>query len=201
LKGFDLRGKTLGVVGAGNIGMHVIKIARGFGMKVLVYDVSRNDFLQEVLEYSYVSLDELLKKSDIVTLHVPYCKETHHLINMKTVRMMKKGALLINTSRGGVVDTDALLYALEHKILSGIGLDVIEGEELIKEEKQLLYEKQTAETLALLAEDHKLLSKDNVLYTPHIAFYSEEALQRILDVTAENILCFIAKKPQNIVPF
>jgi D-lactate dehydrogenase len=197
LKGFDLKGKTLGVVGAGHIGLHVIRIAKGFGMEVLAYDVKKNKFLAEVLDFKYVPLQELLRKSDIITLHVPYNKFTRHLINRKTIKLIKKGALLINTSRGGVVDTEALIEALDKKILSGAGLDVLEGEELIKEEKQLLYEQEKLESLSELVKDHIILSKDNVVFTPHIAFYSQEALERILETTVGNIKAFLEGNPQN----
>lgn len=199
LIGFDLKGKTLGVVGAGHIGLHVIRMAKGFGMNVLAYDVHENTFLKEVLDFEYCSLDHLLKHSDIISIHAPYNPHTHHLINMKNVKKIKKGALLINTARGGIVETDALLYALDHKILSGAGLDVMEGEELIKEEKQLLYDKQKLEDLGKLAKDHILLSKDNVVFTPHIAFYSQEALERILETSVENIVMFVGGKGQNVV--
>lgn len=199
LKGFDLKGKTLGVVGAGHIGLHVIKIAKGFGMNVLAYEINQNKFLAEVLEFEYVPLEELLKKSDIITLHVPYNKFTHHLINENTIKTIKRGAILINTSRGGIVDTEALIEALDKKIISGAGLDVLEGEELIKEEKQLLYDKNKLETLGSLVKDHILLSKDNVVFTPHISFYSQEALERILETTVQNILSFASGSPKNTV--
>jgi len=199
LKGSDLKGKTLGVIGAGHIGLHVIRIAKSFGMEVLTYDINQNEFLAEVLGFKYVSFKELLNKSDIITLHVPYNKHTHHLINKDTINMIKKGAILINTSRGGVVSTEALIEALDKKILSGVGLDVLEGEELVKEEKQLLYDKKNINTLVNLVKDHILLRRDNVVFTPHIAFYSQEALERILDTTVQNIHAFLAKNPQNVV--
>jgi len=199
LKGFDIAGKTLGVVGAGHIGFHVIRTAKGFGMNVLAYDANQDKFLAEVLGFKYVSLEELLKNSDIISLHVPYNKKTHHLINKKTIKLIKKGAILINTARGGVVDTEALIGALDKKILSGAGLDVLEGEEFIKEEKQLLHEQSKADVLGSIIRGHILLSKDNVVFTPHIAFYSQEALERILDTTIENINNFLLNKPQNII--
>ena len=199
LKGFDLKGKTIGVIGAGRIGLHVIKIAKGFGMEVLAYDINQNKFLAEVLDFEYVCLDELLRKSDIISLHVPATPETHHLINKENIKKIKKGAILINTARGSVVDTEALIEALDKGILAGAGLDVLEGEELIKEEKQLLYDKKKLETLKELVKDHILLAKDNVVYTPHIAFYSQEALERILATTTRNILSFIEGAPENVV--
>ena len=198
LKGFDLKDKTLGVIGAGRIGLHVIRIAKGFGMNVLAYDVNQNDLLSEVLGFEYVSLEELLSKSDVITLHVPYNNFTHHLINKDRVKLMKKGAILINTARGAVVDTEALIEALNKGILAGAGLDVLEGEELIKEEKQLLYDQKKLEVLSNLVKGHILLSKENVVFTPHIAFYSQEALERILEITVQNILAFSSGNPKNV---
>lgn len=189
LEGFDLEKKTIGVVGAGRIGLHVIRIAKGFGMNVLAYDPHQDRFLAEVLGFDYAAtVEELLKKSDIITLHVPLNKYTKHLINKENIKLIKKGALLINTSRGGIVDTEALIEALDKGILAGAGIDVLEGEEYIKEEKQLLYAPEKVEVLGKLVQDNILLAKDNVVYTPHIAFYSREALERILERTAQNIL-------------
>lgn len=199
LKGFDLRGKTLGVIGAGHIGLHLIKMGRGFDMKVLAYDNNKNDFQAEVLGFRYVSLAELLKNSDIISLHVPDNQATHHLINKNNIKLIKRGAILINTARGGVVETEALIEALDKKILAGAGLDVLEGENLVMEEKQLAFDKKTAEELLALAKDHILFSRDNVIFTPHIAFYSEEAIRRIMEVTGDNINSFIAGQPKNIV--
>lgn len=199
LKGFDLHGKTIGVVGAGKIGLHLIKMARGFDMNVLAYDVNQDQFLADVLGFKYVSLENLLAQSDIISLHVPDNKFTHHLINRKNIGLIKKGALLINTARGGVVETEALLEALDKKILAGAGLDVVEGENLIMEEKQIAYDKETADEMLSLVKNHILLSKENVIFTPHIAFYSQEALERIMEVSAENVLAFAHGQPKNIV--
>ena len=199
LEGFDLKGKTLGVVGAGHIGLHIVRMAKGFGMKVLVYDIHQEKFLAEVLGFNYASLKEVLRNSNIITLHLPHNKSTHHLINKDTIKLIKKGAILINTSRGGIVDTGALIEALDQKILSGAGLDVLEGEELIKEEKQLLYDPKKLQALGNLVKDHILLRKDNVVFTRHIAFYSKEALERILETTTQNIINFLSGKPQNVV--
>lgn len=199
LIGFDLRGKTIGIIGGGKIGMHVAKIAKGFGMNVLVYDSHGNKFLEEVIGFKYVSLSQLLRESHIVSLHVPYNQSTHHLINRETISMMKKGAILINTSRGGVVDTDALLEALETKKLGGAGLDVIEGEELIKEEHQLLHNNSNPEKLRAIYRDHKIFQLENVVFTPHNAFNSREALMRILDTTVENLTNYLDNKDFNRV--
>ncbi|TXH07916.1 MAG: hydroxyacid dehydrogenase [Candidatus Moraniibacteriota bacterium] len=199
LKGFDLKGKTIGVIGAGKIGLHVIRIARGFGMHVLAYDAFQNGFLSDVLDFDYVPLDRLLAESDIISLHTPYNEKTHHLINEHSIAKIKRGSLLVNTARGELVDNDALIQALDQGILAGAGLDVIEGEQLIKEEKELLSGTKVSSDLSELVNDHNLLRRDNVVYTPHIAFYSEEALHRILRTTIENITCFTEGACQNTV--
>lgn len=199
LQGFDVKGRTIGIIGGGHIGLHVIKIAKGFGMNVLVCDVRKNVFLSEVLDFSYVPLNVLLRRSDIVSLHVPYAALTHHLMNRDTFRMMRRGALLINTARGGLVDTDALVWALDQGIVGGAGLDVLEGEELVKEERQLLSKDFSKEKLATVLKNHILLHRENVVITPHIAFDSREALQRILETTVSNIASWLSGAPINLV--
>ncbi len=199
LIGFDLKDKTLGVIGTGHIGLHVIRIAKGFGMHVIAYDVHHDTFLSEILHFRYAPLDDVLAQSDIVTLHVPYNEHTHHLINRQNIRHMKRGSLLINTARGGVIENEALIEALDSHILSGAGLDVLEGEEHAKEEKQCLHENCGPAQARQIKENHDLLSRDNVVFTPHIGFYSEEALQRILDTTLENIAKFTLGNLQNLV--
>ncbi len=203
LMGFDLKGKTIGVVGTGHIGLHLIRMATGFGMKVMAFDVKEQKFLSEVMGFEYVSLEDLLKQSDIISLNVPYLPSTKHLINDKTIRLIKKGAILINTARGGLINTDALVKALDEGILSGAGLDVLEEEEFLLEEKRLL--QGTPETeghwqkLQTTLKNHVLLHRENVIYTPHMAFYSREAVQRILDTTVDNIRSFVNGKASNSV--
>ena len=199
LQGFDLKGKTLGVVGAGRIGLHVIKMAKGFGMDVLVYDTRKDPFMSEVLDFRYVPLDDLLRHADIVSLHVPYTPQTHHVMNRPAFRLMKRGALFINTARGGLVDTHALVWALDEGIVGGAGLDVLEGEELVKEERQLLEKDFSKERLITALKNHILLHRENVVITPHIAFDSREALQRILGTTVSNIAGFLRGAPANLV--
>jgi D-lactate dehydrogenase len=199
LQGFDLKGKTLGVVGAGHIGLHVIRMAKGFDMNVVAFDTVRDPFMAEVLGFTYVDFDELLGRSDIITLHAPYNRATHHLIDREALEKVKRGALLINTARGGLVDTDALVWALDKGILSGAGLDVLEGEDLISEEAEILSTGYSAETLAQLVRSNILVRRENVIITPHIGFYSREAVARIVDTTIKNIAGFIDGRPQNIV--
>jgi len=200
LEGFDLKGKTIGVVGVGRIGRKVIQIAKGFEMKVLACDHHKDRKFAKEHGFRYASFNEVIKNSDIVTLHVPYCKENYHLINDKTLKRFKKNSILINTSRGAVVDTRALMNALNKKHLLAAGLDVIEGEELIKEEKELLHHKKlNVEKMKKIALDHKILYDERVVFTPHIAFYSKEAMERIISSTIENIHAFIKNKRINII--
>ncbi len=190
LQGFDLKGKTLGVIGAGSIGMHVIKIAKGFGMKVIASDARANHILTELLDFKYVGLEELLSNSDIISLHCPYNAHTHHLINMSNIDKVKKGTLFINTARNGIIEPKALYYAIENRIFGGAGLDVFEGEELLKEENQMLTKNVAVEHLEALLKRNILLRNENVIMTPHMAFDSVEAVERIMDTTVENIKSF-----------
>lgn len=199
LQGFDLKDKTIGIVGTGHIGIHAIRIAKGFGMNVIAYDLFKNNFMAETLGFKYVSFDDLLAQSDIISLHAPYRKETHHMINKENVKKIKPGALLINTARGGLVDTEALALALDQKILAGAGLDVLEGEELIKEERQILSTEYSVGRLKTLLQNHILLNRENVVITPHIAFNSREAFLRILETTVNNINAFLSGKMENII--
>ena len=187
LVGFDLKDKTIGVVGGGHIGMHVANMAKGFGMKVIVYDINHNGFMSELIGFKYKDLDTLLKSSDIITLHTPYNEHTHHLINMDNIKKIKRGAVFINTARGGIIDTDALLYALEKKIISNAGLDVIEGEDILLKNSEGEHDIKDGEVLKIIERNQKILRMENVIFTPHNAFNSVEALHRILDQTIENI--------------
>ena len=195
LIGFDLNGKTLGVVGAGKIGLHVIRIAKGFGMKVIVYSRSKDEFLSDLLSFKYVEFDELLASSDIITMHVPLTESTRHLINKDNIEKIKRGAILINTARGGIVCNDALTMALDRKILVGAGLDAMESEELVQQE----IDPASAEKFSGLGKGLGLVYRDDVVFTPHIGYYSVEALQRILETTILNIHAFADGKVLNRV--
>lgn len=199
LSGFDLKGKTLGVVGAGAIGLRVIRIGVAMGMKVLAYDVKPQQLLADVMQFEYTSLDDLLTRSDVVSLHVPLLPATRHMIDREALSKMKDGALLINTARGELVDTDALLEALSNGHLGGAGLDVIEGEERIGDEAQMAGSDLPREDLAVAVQRYALLNRDDVVLTPHMAFYSQEALHRLMEVTCDNIHAFLKGEPQNTV--
>lgn len=192
LRGFDLKGKTIGIVGLGSIGQHVAKIAKGFEMKVIAYDPAKSLDFARSLGVELTSFQDLLTRSDIISLHAPYNQSTHHIINQQNIHLIKKGAYLINTARGGLVETQALVKALDQGLLAGAGLDVLEEELAIKEEKELLCQtSKNPETLNTLLQNHILIQDPRVIITPHNAFNSKEALQRILDTTAENIKNYI----------
>jgi len=201
LRGFDLIGKTLGVVGCGHIGVHAIKMAKGFGMNVIVSDVHQNDSLCAELDFKYVSFDELLSSSDIISLHVPYNEHTHHLINSENINKIKKGAYLINTARGAIVDTKALIEGLKSGIFAGAGLDVLEEEGIMMgDETELLFDKHpNEEGLKTVLANHYLIDHPRVLVMPHNAYNTDEALHRIVDTTIENIKNFQAGNPTNII--
>jgi D-lactate dehydrogenase len=200
LMGFDLFGKTLGLIGFGNIGKHVSQIAKGFGMKCIVF--TDNPHLEDAPTYGieFLSFSELLGRADIVSLHVPLTPETTHIIRAETIAQMKSGSVLLNTARGGLIDTAGLVDALTSGKIKAAGIDVIEEECSIKEERQLLTKRFLQECdLQTQLLNHVLLTKENVLITPHNAFNSQESLHTILSVTIEDIQAFISGKPINTV--
>ncbi len=200
LRGVDLKGKTLGVIGTGRIGRQAIKIAKGFGMKVVAFDPFPDRSAARKFLFQYVPLTKLLKVSDIITIHAPYNKNTHHLINRTNIKTVKKGAYLINTARGAIVDTAALIMALKSKILSGAGLDVLEEEGDIKDEAHFFKNPHPqAAALKTILYDHLLMRMPNVLITPHNAFNTQEALERIMATTLENIKAFLKGRPINLI--
>lgn len=199
LTGFDLKGKTLGVVGVGKIGQWMVRYGRAFGMKVLGVTNSPHPELEKKLGYKSVPLELCLEQADIVTLHVPYGQETHHLINRQNIKRMRKGSLLINTSRGPVVETEAILWALEQGILGGAGLDVLEEEEILDDPNALFSQYVSRDDLSELVTAHLLREKPNIIITPHNAFNTKEAIERIIKTTFENIKSFLAKNTKNAV--
>jgi D-lactate dehydrogenase len=198
--GFDLQGKTIGIVGTGKIGKNVVKIARGFEMNIIAYDLFPDVIFSQANNFEYRSLDEVISQSDIITLHAPYTKENHHLINREKIGKMKRGVYLINTARGELVDTEALVFGLREGIIAGVGADVLEGERKLKDEKNLLAGgKLTEEDKKIISLNHELMKMPNVIITPHIAFYTREAIAEILRITAENIKGYISGTPINLV--
>jgi len=199
LMGVDLQGKTMGIVGGGRIGIHAIRIGLGYGMKVLCYDVKPNLDLAKEIGFEYVDLDRLLKESDFISLHVPLIPPTLHMINEDAFAKMKDGVILINTARGGVIDTEALVSALKSGKLAGAGLDVLEGEEWLADQLGLVPEEEDPEKLRDALENHILMDHPNVVVTIHNAFNTKEGRMRILNTTIENINGLISGGPVNLV--
>ena len=197
LMGFDLKDKTIGIVGLGNIGKYTATMANGFGMKILAFDVAKDYAFAKRFGIRFVSLAALLSSSDVICLHAPYNKHTHHLINSQNIRHAKKGAVLINTARGGLVETQAVVTALQTGRLSAAGLDVLEEEELLGKTRLRKTLSPAARTLLRL--NTHVVQHPRVIVTPHNAFNTQEALQRILDTTVQNILAWAKGRPRNVV--
>ena len=179
LTGFDLHGKTVGVVGTGKIGRVFIDICRGFGMHVIAYD----KFPAPDSGIDYVSLDEIWERSDIISFHCPLTEETRHLVNKDSMAKMKKGVILVNTSRGALIDSEALLDGIKERRIGGACLDVYE------EESDIFFEDRSGHIMAddILA---RLLTMPNVIVTSHQAFLTEEALDNIAETTVRNLVAF-----------
>lgn len=200
LTGFDLAGKTLGVIGTGRIGRHVAGIANGFGMNVLAHDARPERHLETELRFSYRELDDLLAASDVITLHVPSLAATRNMISSRAIAKMKDGVVIINTARGDLIETRALIEGLRSGKVAAAGLDVLPDEPLIREEAELLCSIYcNRHDLRELVADHVLLRMPNVVVTPHSAFNTREALGRISGTTVDNILRFAAGEPANLV--
>ena len=200
LRGVDIKGKTMGIVGTGRIGKEAIKIAKGFGMNVIAYDPFPDAATATTLGFSYATLDELLATADMISIHCPLTDATRHLLNRDNMMKMKPGVFLVNTARGGIVETDGLVAALEAGIIRGAALDVIEEERETKDELDFLTHEHHIEDFRTVVENHMLMKMPNVLITPHNAFNSQEALERILATTIENIQGFATGAPKNLVP-
>jgi glycerate dehydrogenase len=175
---FELYGKTMGLIGMGKIGIRTAEIARAFGMKVLAYDLQVNRELENE-DLQFVDLDELYEKSDVISLHVPLFESTKHMINQHSISKMKKGVLLINTSRGALINEDDLLSALESGRIGAAAVDVVSVEPI--------------------QEDNPLLQAPNILITPHIAWAPVEARSRLMNTVSENIAAYLKNIPLNII--
>ncbi len=181
LTGLNFYGKTAGIIGTGKIGAAMARICHGFGMKVIGYDQYHNPDLDFV---EYVELDELLGRSDLISLHCPLMESTHHMINIDTINKMKDGVIFVNTSRGGLVKTDDLIAGIRERKFSGVGLDVYE------EETANVYENHE-DDIMMHSTTSRLLSFPNVIVTSHQAFLTEEALEAISRVTMDNAAGFM----------
>ncbi len=179
LMGFDLKGKTVGIIGTGNIGSVMCKIMHGFGCNILAHDIKQNTHLADLYNIKYTDLKTLCTNSDIISLHVPLNKQTYDLINKETLSLMKPNLVLINTARGAIVHTDALIEALENNQISAYGTDVYE------KEKGIFFKDNSKGGINDVGLK-KLLSLPNVLLTPHQAFMTTEAIRNIAQTTFEN---------------
>ncbi len=213
-RGMDLRGSTLGVIGAGRIGLHVIRIGAAFGMKVLAYDAAPNPLHTELLEFKYTSFEHLIRESHVLTLHIPLNKETHHILDRETLARCRPGVLIINTARGRLIDSEALIEALDSGQVGGAGLDVVEEERVFYGGATALIGAQIADRVRGMGSEDRialpvgrmkeisrylssnaLLRRPQVVFTPHNAYNSTESREFISKTTSENILNYFAANP------
>lgn len=199
LRGFDLQGKTIGVIGTGKIGLHLIDMLRGFDAQIICYDAFPNKALEETYNFTYVSKTKLFKESDIISLHVPLLPQTHHMIDRKALRMMKDGVYIVNTARGGIIDSKALAWGLDSGKIAGAGLDVLEDEGLIQNWEELLSPSCDEYVMQTSLMNNMIIDHPNTIVTPHNAFNSHEAVARIVQTTVENIKHFVKGEPTNVV--
>lgn len=183
LLGFDMRGRTVGLIGTGKIGECVASILHGFGCKIIAYDKYKNSVCEERFGVKYMELDELFAQSDIISLHCPLFTETHHLIDMDAIAKMKKGVMIINTSRGALIDSRAAIEGLKSEKIGYLGMDVYE------EEEELFFEDKTFE---IRTDDvfARLTTFPNVVITGHQAYFTQEAVAAIAQTTLENITAY-----------
>lgn len=193
LLGFDIHEKTVGVIGTGKIGKVFINIMNGFGANVIAYDVYQDKKAEEELNFKYTTLDEIYKNADIISLHCPLTEENHNMINKDSIAKMKKGVILLNTSRGKLINAKDLVDCLEKGMIGGVGLDVFEDEEEY-------FLNDMSNSYIRDAELSILLSMPNVVITAHQAFFTKEALEKIVSTTLSNIKEYIdTGKCENIV--
>ena len=219
IRGFELKGRTLGIVGMGRIGRQMIPLARAFGMEILAHDPYTDTRAAAELGFRYTSFDEMLRHSHVISIHTPLNASTLHLFNREAFSKCRPGLLLVNTSRGAIIDTEALVDALDKCIVAGAGLDVLEDErpmrreashiisdEIIKKMQATFSDKECraqdlsrVKDLQILRWNAQLIGRPDVIFTPHVAFNSVEAVERINQMTVENIAAFAAGLPVNVV--
>lgn len=219
LRGVDLSGKKLGVIGTGRVGLRVIHIALAFGMRPIAYDPYNRSLMSELLGVRYSTLDRLLQDSDVISLHAPLTTETHYMLDREAFARCKPGVILVNTARGGLIQTESLIEALDAGIVAGVGLDVLEDESVMQKEAPRVIADQIIENiqeamspeelrikhperikeLQTVMQNGQLLARRNVVFTPHVAFNSVEAVQRINLTTVNNIRGFFEGHPINTI--
>lgn len=209
LRGTDLFRKTMGVLGCGRVGLHVIRLARGFRMNVLGYDSTPAPFYTELLDFRYADLETVLRESDVISLHLPLNDQTRGIINAKTLATCRRGVLIVNTARGGLIDLEAMEQALQDGQVGGLGLDVLEDESIFHAGASKILGQQIAARVRVSTEERggkpttrleeirgiirhqQLLENKNVIFTPHIAYNSIEATRRICEATARHLAAAI----------
>lgn len=198
--GIELFSKTIGIVGLGAIGTEMARLSHGFGLNILGLDLREKDELKEKYNVQYVDFETLLKNSDFISLHTPLTKDNYHMFDNAAFEKMKNCAVLINTARGELIDTQALYNALTEKKISGAGLDVLESEETLTNPDYLVdIGRMNVQSLQKTILNNSLMKLENVIVTPHIAYDSKEAIERILSTTISNILAFNNGQIQNNV--
>ncbi len=201
LRGMDIAGKTIGIIGTGHIGMHVARMMAGFDVRLLGYDAYPNQKEAKAVQLTYVSLSKLLSEADIISLHLPLAEQTHHILSKKAFQKMKRGVYVINTARGALIDSEALVWALHEGIVAGVGLDVLEDEASVKSPARLVYGegKEVHQNMRTNLMNQMLIDHPNVIVTPHNAFNSNEAMTRIIRTTIDNVQGAMAGAPLNVV--
>lgn len=198
--GFELKNATIGIIGTGAIGTEAVRIAHGFGMNILAYDIYPKQELVEKYNIQYLPLDDLIKNSDVISLHAPLTNDNFHMINGEKINLMKPNAVIVNTARGELIDTQALYEALSTGKIFGAGLDVLESENmLIQPDKTFDFDYLTNDAIRQTLLNDRLLKLHNVVVTPHIAYNSKESNERILNITMNNIKSFFEGKVINSV--
>ncbi|MEW6207877.1 MAG: NAD(P)-dependent oxidoreductase [Acidobacteriota bacterium] len=195
LRGNDLAGKTVGVIGTGKIGKEVARRLAAFSVRILAFDKYPDQaFASEIASMAYVDLETLYRSSNVLTFHVPLSEETHHLFNRRSLSLVGWKTFLINTSRGPVVETEAIIEGLREGRLAGVALDTFESEEVMMEEQFFVSDQLSQSAMRNALATYQLLRSDRVILSPHNAYNTEEALQRIIDTTIANLDAFLAQK-------
>ena len=212
-RAFDLAGKTLGIVGMGRVGRRVATLAEAFQMKVIASDVKESAAVAKTFHFEFVPHEELFRRAHIISLHAPLTPETYHIVNLETLALCRPGVIIINTARGSLIETAALVEALDNGRVGGAGLDVLQDERVLRESAShiisgnivehlrsdaLAHEARDADRIREVQElmlGDSVLSRANVVFTPHVAFNSAEAVEHLREGTAENIRAFITGTP------
>lgn len=198
LQGTDIYGKIIGIIGTGSIGTKMIEFTHALGAHILATDPNPNKTLEKKYNVTYTSLSNIIKTADIISLHLPLLKSTKHIINKQRIKKMKPGVMIINTARGGLIDANALLWGLKQGIIQAAALDVLEEENLLENPTKLLSESNTKKTKLSLM-NNMIIDHPSVIVTPHNAFNSKEAIQKIIDTTIDNINAFQKKYTAPII--